>query len=134
MHGFILLGVMLLVLLSAYVFVTKANSYGAGVEQFIPIGKSPGVSGRFSVIGKITALVGPGPGEMGLIAVNDQGVVRWFRIAEDTPIYIDRSKVKQHNTIGTFTDLKLSLVVEVYPDPRKPGIAKWIKLEGVTTW
>jgi hypothetical protein len=104
------------------------TGYGEGVEVYIPIGQSPGVSGKLSAMGRITAVVRPTATQTGLIAVTDGNFTKWFVMVHHTVIYLDRNSVKKTNTVGTFADLKFGMLAEV--NPRKgTTIAKWIKVE-----
>lgn len=94
-------------------------------EQFIPIGKSPGLSGKVTYLGKVGTL-------------NEKektiGGTGWSAsITDKTHIWIDRSKQKKSAIIGKVADLKPGRVVEVKYEGKeagkKSGPAEWIKVE-----
>lgn len=94
-------------------------------ERFIPIGKSPGLSGKLTYMGKIATVDAKG---------RTIGGKSWSAaVTERTRIWLDRSKLGRSNTTGTFADLKASSVVEVkYAGTargRSSGPAEWIKVE-----
>jgi hypothetical protein len=98
-------------------------------ERFIPIGQSPGLSGKHTVIGKIQT-----------VNARDQTVVivaptgSWnAKVTERTKIWLDRSKLAQTNVKGTLADLRPGATVEVKPEGRQRsgsgGPAEWIKVQ-----
>ena len=98
-------------------------------ERYIPVGQSPGLSGKYSVIGKVQAT-----------NVRDQTVTivgstgTWSaKITERTRIWLDRSKLRLTNLKGTFGDLRPGMIVEVKHEGHQRGIfsgpAEWIKVE-----
>ena len=98
-------------------------------ERFIPIGQSPGLSGKHTVIGKIQA-----------VNARDQTVVivaatgTWnAKVTDRTKIWLDRSSLRQPNLKGTFADLRPGATVEVKPEGRQAGAsggpAEWIKVQ-----
>jgi streptogramin lyase len=94
-------------------------------ERFIPIGKSPGVSGISSMIGTIQAA----DAEHRTITVESGGETMTVRIAEDTSVWIDRSAVRQTNLVGNDSDLEVGRTVEVkYVDDDERDVAEWVKV------
>jgi hypothetical protein len=92
-------------------------------ERFIPIGKSPGLSGKRTYMGK----VGTADAKERTI-----GGTTWnAQVTEKTKIWLDRSKLGLTNINGTFDDLKPGRVIEVkYAGKGKDsGPAEWIKVE-----
>jgi len=107
----------------------RAASAQKTTEQFIPVGQSPGLSGKATVIGKIQA-----------INARDQTVAiagpagTWSaKVTERTKIWLDRSMSRKTNLTGTFSDLRQGLTVEVKPDGSQRGAqsgpAEWIKVQ-----
>lgn len=100
-------------------------------EMFIPIGQSPGLSGKITVIGTVET-----------VDSRDQTVVvtgsagSWeVKVTKNTRIWLDRSKLRLSNKYGTFADLKTGRLVEVKyegTERKSKGPAEWIKVE-VTT-
>jgi hypothetical protein len=97
-------------------------------EMFIPIGQSPGLSGKVSIIGRIEAVNLQGQ----TITVVDPSGSHTARITEQTKIWLDRSKQGLSNQKGSFADLREGLTVEVNyekPDGREGAEAEWIKVQ-----
>jgi hypothetical protein len=95
-------------------------------EQFIPLGQSPGASGKVTWIGEI---VGTDIPQRTLTIGEAQGA-HTVKITEKTRIYLDRSKLKQTNTTGTFADLQKGRRAEVkYQGPGPTPAADWVKVE-----
>jgi hypothetical protein len=98
-------------------------------ERYIPVGQSPGLSGKYTVIGKVQT-----------INVRDQTVAivgatgTWSaKVTARTKIWLDRSKVRLTNLKGTFSDLRPGATVEVKHEGHQRGIssgpAEWIKVQ-----
>lgn len=94
---------------------TQTAHYGRGTEQFIPLGQSPGLSreGK-TVIGILSDI----DAQHKRIVIGCQEV----QLSAKTMIYIDRSKLGQSSTIGTWADLMMDSKVEAYLDI-------WIKIQ-----
>jgi hypothetical protein len=97
-------------------------------EIFIPVGKSPGLSGKHTSIGKITAIDTLNR----TITVADSARSHDVKITERTKIWLDRSKLKLTNQKGAFTDLRKGLLVEVKYEVNQlkdKSPAEWIKVQ-----
>lgn len=95
-------------------------------EMYIPIGQSPGVSSKSTLLGTIESV---DPGKRTLTVSGPAGT-RKFQIAERTLIWIDRSAQKQRNQTGTLADLQRGRKVEIKPDEGAgQAVAKWIKVQ-----
>lgn len=99
-------------------------------EVFIPVGQSPGLSNRVTVIGTIEGIDAP---QRTLAITGPSGTWR-ATITERTQIWMDRSKVRLANQKGTFAYLRKGLLVEVkYEDPqgssKGQGPAEWVKVQ-----
>ncbi len=105
------------------------NVYGQkATEIFIPVGKSPGLSGKYTSLGKITAIDVPNQ----TITVADSSGGYTVKITGRTQIWLDKSKLKSTNQKGAFTDLRKELLVEVKYEGnqrRDKGLAEWIKAQ-----
>ncbi len=94
-------------------------------EQYIPIGKSPGISGKYSYIGQIEA-----------VDVNNRTVTvrgpegaRTIKVTDKTWIWLDRSQQRRPNSYGKMSDLQPGRRVEVkYVDYETKDTAHWIKV------
>ena len=98
-------------------------------EKFIPVGQSPGLSGKYTVIGKLQSV---NAREQICSVASAAGTVN-VRITERTKIWLDRSLLRQPNVKGTIADLKPGLTVEVKPEGHQSGApsgpAEWIKVQ-----
>ena len=105
---------------SALVFAEKST------ELYLPIGKSPGLSGKYNLIGRIAE-----------VNFHDQtltvtGTSGTFTVltTEYTLFFLDKSKLRQPNRYGSFSDFKKGMLVEVrFEADRKHRPAEWIKLQ-----
>ena len=102
-------------------------------EQYIPIGQSPGLSGKYTVIGKLQSV---NPQEQTCTVADTTGATSGalnVRITERTKIWLDRSKLQQPNLEGTIADLRPGATVEVKPEGYQRGVssgpADWIKVQ-----
>ena len=99
-------------------------------EMFIPIGQSPGLSNKVSIIGTIETI---DPRGHTITIAGPSG--SWSAtITGRTKIWLDKSKLRLPNQKGSFADLRKGLLVEVkYEDPegrsKATGSADWIKVE-----
>ncbi|NIO08614.1 MAG: hypothetical protein GTO40_11635 [Deltaproteobacteria bacterium] len=97
-------------------------------EIYIPIGQSPGLSGKLSIIGRIDAI----NAQDQTIVIVDSSGQHTVKITGRTKIWLDKSKLRQSNHRGSFADFQKGLTVEIkYEDPeRKAGHdAEWIKVQ-----
>jgi hypothetical protein len=122
--------VVVLVGMSAFLWGSaSAPSAQKMTEQFIPIGQSPGLSGKYTVIGKLQSVNAQ---EQTCTVAGTTGALN-VRITERTKIWLDRSKLQQPNLEGTIADLRPGATVEVKPEGHQPevssGPADWIKVQ-----
>ena len=94
-------------------------------EQFIPIGYSPGISDKYSFIGKIVDV----DQETHTIVVDSNRGERIIKVTPVTRIWLDRSKWKRTNTVGSYSDCEVGRKVEVMHDHDNESVADWIKIE-----
>jgi len=95
-------------------------------EMFIPLGKSPGISGKLSLIGTLESV----DAGKKWVTVSGPSGAQTVAFTERTPIWLDRSLQKQANRSGAVADLQQGRKVEIKlrkGDP-KP-VAEWIKVE-----
>ena len=106
-----------------------ADAHGQeATEMFVPIGQSPGLSGKVTVIGTIDAV---DAGNRTITIAGGSATSR-AEVTDRTDVWLDRSKLRLPNQKGTFADLKRGLVVEVkYEDDARRGMgpARWIKVQ-----
>lgn len=95
-------------------------------ERFIPIGQSPGLSGRYTWLGDIVSV----DQTAGTFTVrNAEGSDRTIRVTDSTRIWVDRSASRQTNTVGGISDLVVGRRTEIkYIDYQRREVADWIKV------
>jgi hypothetical protein len=106
---------------------TQAHSQQA-TEVYIPIGQSPGLSGKVTIIGTVEAI---DPQARSINVTGPAGTWR-VTITDRTKIWLDKSKQRVSNQTGSFSDLRKGVLVEVkYVDGerRDGGPADWIKVQ-----
>lgn len=95
-------------------------------ERFIPIGESPGLSGKYTVIGEIQAI----DSATGTMTVAADGRTYDVKVTERTRIWIDRSHLKLAPLTGNFADCEQGLKVEVkFAAEAGKETADWIKVQ-----
>ncbi len=97
-------------------------------EQFIPIGRSPGVSGtNYAVIGTIEFVDTAGKT---LRIAGSQGPVT-LTFTDTTHIWIDRSAQRQTALVGSPSDLTVGRRAEAkFVSYERRTVAEWIKVAG----
>ena len=100
-----------------------ASAYAQkATEIFIPMGKSPGLSYKYTYMGKIESVNNQKR------AIKADG--RNTRVTRDTKIWLDRTALKATNIAGRFADLKSGRQVEIkYADADRRQVAEWIKIK-----
>ncbi len=95
-------------------------------EVFIPLGQSPGVSGKLSVMGRAGTVTAH---DSTLTLVLEGGSMT-LRMNGQTKIYLDKSKLKLTSTKGSLADIKPGLMIEIkYVDNKPGGLIEWIKVQ-----
>ena len=95
-------------------------------ELYIPIGQSPGLSGEYTVMGKIDQ-VNPQNQTLKMSGASGSYTVK---ITKNTFIYLDRSKTQLSNIYGTLADCKAGDLVEVkFEDNSRNKPIEWIKVQ-----
>lgn len=95
-------------------------------ERYIPIGQSPGVSGKATRVGAIEAV---DAGARTFSLATDEGRFE-IAVPPGARIWLDRSRGRQSAQSGEFGDLKIGRRVEVrFAEPARKGPAGWIKVE-----
>lgn len=94
-------------------------------ERYIPIGYSPGISGKYAYLGEITAVDAANR----TITVQSGAESRTILIVEQTRIWLDRSTLRQSCMPGAFGDLEVGRTVEIkYVDYNLKDTANWVKV------
>jgi len=95
-------------------------------ELYIPIGQSPGLSGKYTVMGKIDQV----DSQNQSIKMSGPSGSYSVKLTPDTSIYLDRSNDRLPNTYGTLADCRAGDTVEVkFEDNSRNKSAEWIKVE-----
>lgn len=95
-------------------------------ELYIPIGQSTGLSGEYTVMGKIDQV---NPRNQSIKMSGPSGSYT-VKLTKHTFIYLDRSKVGLPNTYGTLADCKAGDTVEVkFEDNSRSKPIEWIKVQ-----
>lgn len=93
-------------------------------ERYIPIGQSPGVSGKFSYRGEIESR------DSRSIVVTDGRQRYTVTLPPQSRIWLDRSSLQQENVAGSYEDCRAGRNVEIkFADPATKSVAEWIKLQ-----
>lgn len=116
-----LFGIICLLLFAAFsVFAEKST------ELYIPIGQSPGLSGKYTVMGHIDRV------NLQDQTLNMSGASGSYTVnlTKRTLIYLDRSKAGLTSTEGTLADCKVGDTVEVkFEDNSRSKPVEWIKVQ-----
>lgn len=95
-------------------------------EMFIPIGQSPGLSNKGSVIGTLES-VDP---EKRMVTISSSSGAQTVGITDRTMIWLDRSEQKQPNQNGAINDLQKGRKIEIKVRKGEPkAVAEWIKVQ-----
>ncbi|MEX2239156.1 MAG: hypothetical protein WD775_00535 [Burkholderiales bacterium] len=117
------------VLFAAFAYALLGQSFAHGqreTERYIPIGQSPGASGKTTRIGTLEA-ADAGSNSFELATPEGRQKVS---VPPGTPIWLDRSRQQRSAIGGGFADLQPGRRVEVgYADAGRAGRVLWIKVE-----
>ena len=94
-------------------------------EKIIPIGKSPGVSGISTYIGRIDSA----DATERTVTIRGNGQLRSIEITGQTKIWLDLSKYKAKNRAARMPDLKKGRRIEVKHQHDRPDRAEWVKVD-----
>jgi hypothetical protein len=96
-------------------------------ERYIPIGKSPGLSGKYTTIGTVDGVDIP----RRIIEMSDTTASYTVHCTEDTKFWLDRTKIRLTNLTGTLADCEVGRLLEVkYVDNDRNGrMAEWVKIQ-----
>jgi hypothetical protein len=101
-------------------------AYGQkATEQFIPIGKSPGLSGKYTWVGTIEQF----DEQKKSLTVKTESGSKTLTVTDQTRIWLDRSKARLSNINGGFADLKKDRRVEMKYIKDRESELEWIKIE-----
>jgi hypothetical protein len=112
-------------LVAALVAGAGAAHAQRATERFIPLGRSPGISGSLTAIGRIVAV----DAERRRIQLLGPAGIVGITLQDTTSIWIDRHELGLGAATGSFEDCQQGLTAEVkYADPDTRQLAEWIKL------
>jgi hypothetical protein len=95
-------------------------------ELYIPVGKSPGLSAKINVIGRIDAVNSRNQ----TLTVRSASGTYTVQTTKYTLIFLDHSKLRQPSIYGDFSDFKKGMMVEVrFESDKRHRPAEWIKLQ-----
>jgi hypothetical protein len=95
-------------------------------EMFIPIGQSPGLSNKGSVIGTLKSV---DPGKR-MVTISNSSGAQTVGITDRTMIWLDRSEQKQPNQNGGINDLQKGRKIEIkVRKGEAKAVAEWIKVQ-----
>ena len=114
----------------AIVIVTLGGAIEASgqqaTEMFIPIGQSPGLSNKESVIGTLESV---DPGNR-MVTISGSSGAQTVGITDQTMIWLDRSEQKQPNQNGEINDLQKGRKIEIKARKGEvKAVAEWIKVQ-----
>ncbi len=106
---------------AASAFAQKAT------EMFIPIGQSAGLSGKHTLLARVQSV---NEAQRSLTVLHD-GTAYTAKLGAMTPVWLDRSSLKQANSVGSLSDVKPGMTVELkyQKNNRGAGDAEWVKVQ-----
>ena len=118
-----------MVLFAAFVllFIGTHDAFAQkATEIYIPCGKSPGLSGKYTLTGTIEAV----DAQKQVITIKGSDENYTIRCDSDSKIWLDRSLLKQANKVGALSELQKGLRAEVkFRDNDRQKTVEWIKVE-----
>jgi hypothetical protein len=95
-------------------------------ELYIPIGQSPGLSGKHTLFGKIIQI----NAQDHTITMAEASATFSVSLLPSTRIYLDKSKAGLPNSQGALTDCRVGDSIEVkFVDNVRSNPAEWIKVQ-----
>ena len=115
------------IILATILFLFSRETYAQKeTEVFIPLGKSPGVSGKYSIIGRVETV----NASDSIITIRQDASIKTIKITAATEIYLDRSKQKLTSRKCSFAECKPGLMTEVkYKDNKPDSSIEWLKVQ-----
>lgn len=114
----------------AILVVTLGGAHAAygqeATEIYIPVGQSPGLSGKTSLMGTLESV---DKGKR-MVTISGPSGAQAVAFTERTSIWLDRSLQKQPNRSGAMADLQPGRKIEVKLRKGEPKpVAEWIKVQ-----
>ena len=99
-------------------------------EIYIPVGQSPGLSGKHTLMGRIQSL---NPADRSMTVTDAAGAATTVRLNPQAQLWLDRSKLKQPNRKADYADYRQGMAVEVkyLKNDRNAGVVEWVKVQAV---
>ncbi|MFQ5932690.1 MAG: hypothetical protein ACE5MM_09790, partial [Nitrospiraceae bacterium] len=95
-------------------------------ERYIPLGQSPGLSQKYTLIGEIQEV----DAEARSVTVRDPSGLHTVTLTDRTKIWLDRTLVKLTNLEGNYADCEIGRKVEIqYEDHARRRFAEWVKVQ-----
>ena len=115
--------------ITVMIFLLALNdiTYGQkATEIYIPVGQSPGLSGKYTTIGSVSTINAP---EKTVIMSNSVGTYT-IKIADETRIWLDKSLLKIKNETGNFEAIEEGMLIEVkYKNNKPENSVEWVKVQ-----
>jgi hypothetical protein len=109
----------------AVAFLVRAEK---ATELYIPIGQSPGLSGKYTALGKFDQV----DLENRAITMSDAAGSYTVKVTEGTFIYLDKSEAQLPNTYGSLADCRVGDKIEVNWEGNARGKSvEWIKVQNL---
>ncbi len=117
-----------LLLATALAGSTSAALGQKATEIHVPIGQSPGLSGKHTLLGRVQSVE---VGQRTMTVVDGAGSTVTVRADAKTALWLDRSKLKLPNRKGDFSDFRKDMTVEVKyrNNDAQAAAVEWIKLQ-----
>ena len=96
-------------------------------EMFVPIGQSAGLSGKHTLLARVQSV---NEAQRSVTLMHD-GTAYTAKLGAQTPVWLDRSGLKQPNSVGSLGDVKPGMTVELkyQKNNRGAGDAEWVKVQ-----
>ncbi len=106
--------------------ISQIASAQYATEIMIPIGQSPGVSGKHTVLGNVTSV----DTQTGVVTIEETTGSHQAKISGNTPVFLDRSQLRQSNREASIADIGEGMRVEVkYVNNDRGAAVEWIKVQ-----
>jgi hypothetical protein len=110
----------------ALVLAAASMAHGQeATERYVPIGQSPGQSGKTTTVGTVHSVDLP----TRRVTVASNGATVSLGWTERTRIWLDRSRQQQGALKGMESDIQVGRRIEVKPDKGDSSRADWIKVD-----
>lgn len=113
-----------LIITSILMFCFSYSPAQKSTELYIPIGKSPGLSGKYTTLGKVESI----NLQDSTITIAIEAASKTIKIKGHPEVMLDNSDLKVPNKMGSLTDIKEGVLIEVKYRYNKPDDSiEWIK-------